>query len=445
MEINCPIHGFIGLTDIEAKIINSEPYQRLRRIKQLSGAHYVYPTAEHTRFGHCIGVMYVAGLLGKRLLGRLELGDDVLQDVRLAGLLHDIGHGPFSHVFEECLVERRGLNHEDVTEWIIRDSIVGDLLEDGGVSKNRIADLVRGRRTTKTDSVVSGIVAGQVDADKMDYLIRDSFYCGVNYGLVDIHRLINSIEIAKNLELQFDLAARGALEAFLVARYEMFLNVYYHKTVRSVEVMLIQLINAADNVLNLTKFETPDEFLALDDMSLVSKIRRINPDESEDAKEAAKMMNLLDSRVLYKSAFEKVLHTGDRFVSKILTKKKVRESIKDEIAEIAKVPANEVIVDVPTLPSIPYNPHQLDPMEIGIFEVVEGKRIPRKLSNYSNIAQMMKVYLDVIRVYTFDRHRAKVGRAAREIFQEIPDRNTRCSTNPYVEYIDSSLTFLNCV
>lgn len=421
MEINCPIHGFIGLTDIEAKIMNSEPYQRLRRIKQLSGAHYVYPTAEHTRFGHCIGVMYVAGLLGKRLLGRLELGDDVLQDVRLAGLLHDIGHGPFSHVFEECLVERRGLNHEDVTEWIIRDSIVGDLLEDGGVSKNRIADLVRGRRTTKTDSVVSGIVAGQVDADKMDYLIRDSFYCGVNYGLVDIHRLINSIEIAKNLELQFDLAARGALEAFLVARYEMFLNVYYHKTVRSVEVMLIQLINAADNVLNLTKFETPDEFLALDDMSLVSKIRRINPDESDDAKEAAKMMNLLDSRVLYKSAFEKVLHTGDRFVSKILTKKKVRESIKDEIAEIAKVPANEVIVDVPTLPSIPYNPHQLDPMEIGIFEVVEGKRIPRKLSNYSNIAQMMKVYLDVIRVYTFDRHRAKVGRAAREIFQEIPD------------------------
>ena len=421
MEINCPIHGFIGLTDIEAKIINSEPYQRLRRIKQLSGAHYVYPTAEHTRFGHCIGVMYVAGLLGKRLLGRLELGDDVLQDVRLAGLLHDIGHGPFSHVFEECLVERRGLNHEDVTEWIIRDSIVGDLLEDGGVSKNRIADLVRGRRTTKTDSVVSGIVAGQVDADKMDYLIRDSFYCGVNYGLVDIHRLINSIEIAKNLELQFDLAARGALEAFLVARYEMFLNVYYHKTVRSVEVMLIQLINAADNVLNLTKFETPDEFLALDDMSLVSKIRRINPDESDDAKEAAKMMNLLDSRVLYKSAFEKVLHTGDRFVSKILTKKKVRESIKDEIAEIAKVPANEVIVDVPTLPSIPYNPHQLDPMEIDIFEVVEGKRIPRKLSDYSNIAQMMKVYLDVIRVYTFDRHRAKVGRAAREIFQEIPD------------------------
>ncbi|MHA1576601.1 MAG: HD domain-containing protein [Candidatus Thorarchaeota archaeon] len=421
MEINCPIHGFIGLTDIEAKIIDSEPYQRLRRIKQLSGAHFVYPTAEHTRFGHCIGVMYVAGLLGRRLLGQLKLGDDVLQEVRLAGLLHDIGHGPFSHVFEECLVERRGMNHEDVTEWIIRESVVGDLLEDGGVSKNRIADLVRGRRTKKTDSVVSGIVAGQVDADKMDYLIRDSFYCGVNYGLVDIYRLINSIEIDKNQELQFDLAARGALEAFLVARYEMFLNVYYHKTVRSVEVMLIQLINAADNVLNLTKFETPDEFLALDDMSLVSKIRRINPDESDDAKEAATMMNLLDSRVLYKSAFEKVLHTGDRFVSKILTKKKVRESIKDEIAAIAKVPANEVIVDVPTLPSIPYNPHQLDPMEISIFEVIEGKRIPRKLSEYSNIAQMMKGYLDVIRVYTFDRHRAKVGRAAREIFQEIPD------------------------
>ena len=421
MEINDPIHGFIGLTGLESKIVNSEPYQRLRRIKQLSGAHYVYPTAEHTRFGHCIGVMFTAGLLGKRLLGQLGLGDEALQEVRLAGLLHDLGHGPFSHVFEESLIERRGWNHEDVTEWLIRESEVGDLIEDGGISKDRIANLVRGRRTKKTDGVVSGIVAGQIDADKMDYLIRDSFYCGVNYGLVDIHRLISSIEITKSLEMQFDLAARGALEAFLVARYEMFLNVYYHKTVRSVEVMLIQLINAADHVLDLTTFSTPEEFLLLDDMSLVSKIRRIDPKESEYAKEASKMMDLLDSRILYKSAFEKVLHTEDRFVSKLLTKKRVRESIKDEIAEIAKIPNNELIVDVPTLPSVPYNPHQLNPMEIDIFEVVEGKRIPRKLSDYSNIAQMMKVYLDVIRVYTFDKHRAKVGRAAREVFQEVPD------------------------
>ena len=421
MEINDPIHGFIGVTELETKIINSEPYQRLRRIKQLSGAHYVYPAAEHTRFGHCIGAMYLSGLTGKRLLGQIGFGEDVLQEVRLAGLLHDIGHGPFSHVFEEPLIERQGKNHEDVTEWIIRESEIGDIIEDGGISKNRIANLVRGRRIKKMDSVVSGIAAGQVDADKMDYLIRDSFYCGVNYGLVDIHRLINSMEISQDYEIHFDLAARGALESFIVARYEMFLNVYYHKTVRSVEVMLIKLITAADRVLDLTGFKTPEEFLALDDMSLVSRIRRLDPSESDDAREASTIMDMLDSRVLYKSAFEKVLHTEDRFVSKILTKRKVRESLQEEIATAAKVPADEVIVDVPTLPSVPYNPHQLDPMEIAIFEVIEGKRVPRKLSEFSKFAEMMKVYLDVIRVYTFDRHRAKVGRAAREIFQEVPD------------------------
>ncbi len=421
MEINDPIHGFIGATDLETKIINSEPYQRLRRIKQLSGAHYVYPAAEHTRFGHCIGAMYLSGLTGKRLLGQLGFGEDVLQEVRLAGLLHDIGHGPFSHVFEEPLIERQGKNHEDVTEWIIRESEIGDIIEDGGIAKDRIANLVRGRRIKKMDSVVSGIAAGQVDADKMDYLIRDSFYCGVNYGLVDIHRLINSMEISRDYEIHFDLAARGALESFIVARYEMFLNVYYHKTVRSVEVMLIKLIHAADRVLDLTGFKTPEEFLALDDMSLVSRIRRLDPSESDDAREASTIMDMLDSRVLYKSAFEKVLHTEDRFVSKILTKRKVRESLQEEIATAAKVPADEVIVDVPTLPSVPYNPHQLDPMEIAIFEVIEGKRVPRKLSEFSKFAEMMKVYLDVIRVYTFDCHRAKVGRAAREIFQEVPD------------------------
>jgi HD superfamily phosphohydrolase len=421
MEINDPIHGFIGITDTEAKIIDSLPYQRLRRIKQLSGGHFVYPTAEHTRFGHCIGVMYLAGLSGRRLLSRMGLGDQKLQEVRIAGLLHDIGHGPFSHVFEEVMIEKRGMNHEDVTEWIILKSELGELLEADGISKKRIGDLVRGRQKSKKDKIIAGIVAGQIDSDKMDYLIRDSFYCGVNYGLVDIHRLIDSIEISKDYNMQFDIAARGALESFLVARYEMFLNVYYHKTVRSVEVMLVRLIDAADKVLNLTSFSTPEEFLELDDMSLISNIRKIDPSESEDAKEAIRMVNLLDSRTLYKSAFEKVLHTEDRFVSKILTKSKVRESIQDEIASIAGVNPEDVIVDVPTLPSVPYNPHQLDPMEIGIFEIVDGKRVAHNLSNYSNIADMMKTYLDVIRVYTSDKYRVKVGRAAREVFQEVPD------------------------
>jgi len=156
-------------------------------------------------------------------------------------------------------------------------------------------------------------------------------------------------------------------------------------------------------------------------MSLISRIRRIDASESEDAKEAAKMVNFLDSRVLYKSAFEKVLHTQDRFVSKVLTKRKVRQSIEEEIASIAGVDCDEVIVDVPTLPSVPYNPYQLDPMEIEIFEVIDGKRVPHNLSEYSNIAEMMKTYLDVIRVYTFDKNRTKVGKAAREVFQEIPD------------------------
>ena len=421
MEINDPIHGFIGLTEIEAKVINCETFQRLRRIKQLSGGHYVYPSAEHTRFSHCIGAMHLAGRTGKKLLHEVGMGDDVLQDVRVAGLLHDLGHGPFSHVFEESLIENRGWNHEDVTEWLVLESEIGEILEAGGISKKRIADLARGRRTTKKDAIVSGIVAGQVDADKMDYLTRDSFYCGVNYGLVDIHRLIDSLEVSKGYQLEFSLAARGALEAFLVARYEMFLNVYYHKTVRSVEVMLVKLINAADSVLHLTSFKTPEEFLLLDDMSLVSMMRGIDPTESDYAKEAAAMMSLLDSRVLYKSAFEKVLHTQDRFVSKVLTKRKVRESIEEEIASIAGVENHEVIVDVPTLPSVPYNPHQLNPMEIAIFEIVDGKKVSHNLSDYSNIAEMMKGYLDVIRVYTFDKNRAEVGRAAREVFQDVPD------------------------
>ena len=421
MKINDPIHGFIEISELEQEIINSETFQRLRRIKQLSGAHFVYPTAEHNRFGHSLGAMYLASLLGERLISPLNLSNDTLQEIRISGLLHDIGHGPFSHVFEEALIECRGWNHEDATEWLICQSELGEILENGGMEKKRIANLVRGKYKSKSDLILSSLVAGQVDADKMDYLLRDSFYCGVNYGLIDFHRLINSLEVSKDYLTYFDLAARGALEAFLVARYEMFLNVYYHKTVRSVEVMLVKMITAADSILNFTNFSTPEEYLQLDDESLIARIREINPKDSEEAFEAIKLVKNLDSRILYKSAFEKVLHTQDRFVSKVLTKRKVRESIEEEIASIAGVPPEEIIVDVPTLPSVPYNPNQLDPMEIRIFELVDGKRVLHNLSEYSNIAEMMKGYLDVIRVYTSNQYRTKVGRASREIFRELPD------------------------
>jgi HD superfamily phosphohydrolase len=367
-----------------------------------------------------MGTMFLAGLMGERLLPQLGL-EDSLQEVRIAALLHDIGHGPFSHVFEETLLERRNLNHEDVTEWVIRESVIGDILEDGGISKDRVANLVRGRRIKATDVVLAGIVAGQVDADKMDYLVRDSFYCGVNYGLVDVYRLINSLQVSSESSMHFDIAARGALESFLVARYEMFLNVYYHKTVRSVEVMLVRLMNAADSLLGFTSFSNTDEFLKLDDFSVIARIRNLKGSESNESKDALRMVDLLDSRILYKSAFEKVLHTQDRFVSKTLAKPKVRASIQEEIAASAGVPADDVIVDVPTLPSVPYDPQQLNPMEIGIFEVIDGRKVYHNLSDYSNIGQMMKVYLDVIRVYTTSQHRAKVGRAAREIFQEVPE------------------------
>ncbi len=420
IEINDPLHGFIRLSEVEAKIIDSNPYQRLRRVKQLSGGHFVYPTAEHTRFGHCLGAMYLAGMLAERILPSIDAMDS-FQEVRVAALLHDLGHGPFSHVFEDVLLEKRNMNHEDVTEWMIRESEVGDVIESYGLSKHRIADLVRGRRKTKIDGILSGIVAGQIDVDKMDYLIRDSFYCGVHYGLVDIHRLISSMEVSDTYEVEFDINARGAIESFLVARYEMFLNVYFHKAVRAVEVMFVKLMKAADSILNLTTFSTPEEFFLLDDISFISRVRKINPADSEDAREARAMMTALDSRRLYKSCFEKILHTEDRFVSKVLTKEKVRASLEEEIAAKAGVPPEDVLVDVPTLPSVPYNPYQSNPMEIRIFEIIDGKKVSRNLSELSNIAEMMKVYFDLIRVYTYDKHRKEVGRAAREIFQQVPE------------------------
>ena len=174
-EITDPIHRYIRFTELEREIIDTPVFQRLRKIRQLAGAHLVYPSAQHTRFEHSLGTMHLAGLAGQTLLdkGYIEKKDQ-LEGLRLAALLHDIGHGPFSHLFEEVLIGS-GMptsSHENMGKKIIRETMIKDILEKYGYDSDCICNLSFGESPIM---FYNEIIAGGLSSDIMDYLPRDSF------------------------------------------------------------------------------------------------------------------------------------------------------------------------------------------------------------------------------------------------------------------------------
>jgi HD superfamily phosphohydrolase len=235
-EITDPVHKSIRFSQVEKQVIDTPTFQRLRRIRQLAGAHLVYPSAQHSRFEHSIGAMHVAGLAGESLLLKGYIDNaEVIQDLRLAALLHDVGHGPFSHLFEEVLEYRRRLSHEEMGQRIITQTEIADILGRHGHSTQEICRL--SFPPSKT-TFLNEIISGALSADIMDYLPRDGLFTGAEYAKVDYHRIVSSLEVWNN-RLAINKSALNSLESMLISRYQMFKAVYFHKTVRAAEVMLL--------------------------------------------------------------------------------------------------------------------------------------------------------------------------------------------------------------
>lgn len=421
-EIRDPIYGYIFISELEKDLIDSRPVQRLRYIKQIASAHLTYPGADHTRFIHSLGVLHLAKVLTDRLVAKGLMMEEEGCKVRIAALLHDVGHGPFSHLYEEILSKYTNKTHEDLTEALIRGTELSDILKKHGYRPREIARLTLGRGDGSDKLFLGQIVHSQVDVDKMDYLVRDSHFSGVEYGQVDIFRLLYSTEVM-NGELKQDMASLYALEAFLIARYEMFKAVYYHKTVRSAGIMLVKAMDYAHDELSLTDLQ-PENYLTLDDYNVTTQLRNLKNRPEEELRLAGQFMMDLDERQLLKPVYEKILHMPDKFTMSLLEKESIRRGIEEEIAEKAGIDPGYVVIDSPTLPSLPYNPRQIDPFEISLFERTDGSVVERRLSEASSLANVLKGYLDVIRVYTLPQHRKRVGEVARRYFDErlLPTR-----------------------
>ena len=313
--IRDPVHDVIALrTDhpIERllfQLIGCPEFQRLRRIRQLGMASLAYPGADHSRYSHSLGVMETARLILKQLCEQTDISD-FDQAACLAGaLLHDLGHGPFSHVFERV----SGVRHEALSYRVIMDpaSVVHRTLRDFDPAlPQRIVDLLEGE---PAPTFLSDCLSSQLDADRLDYLLRDNLMTGSQYGDYDLRWLLQNMAVTPDTKrLAVTFKGLSAVEAYLQARYHMYRNVYFHKVVRSAEGMVKLALQRARRLAVQDRLEWPgrddpvtktllgqqlsiSEFIELDDTAVLMCFKQWT--RSDDATLAALCQGLLQRRL----------------------------------------------------------------------------------------------------------------------------------------------------
>jgi HD superfamily phosphohydrolase len=412
-EIKDPVHGYVYISEPEKNIVDSFPMQRLHRLRQLAGAEYVYPGANHTRFEHSIGTMYLAQQLTDNSNLSQHLSREEAQMIRLAALLHDVGHGPFSHVFEHLLEKFLDKTHEQITVWIIEKSELSDTLEKAGYEAEKVAKLATGSLRCKGKNFVNQIIQSAVDVDKLDFIVRDTYHTGAEYGNVDVSRIIHMLDILDD-SLAVDAGALSALESFILARIESFKSIYFHRVSRAAQIMLAMAMEKAKDDIGLVSFKTPEEYISFNDYTVWTMLKL--------SEKSRKIMENLERRRLLKCAYDQTFHVKDQTISKLFSTEEIRNEMRDKIAEKAGVKPQFVVIDVPTLPSVPYHHSALlEPMEIPIFQKTrDGKKIPQRLSEISRIFEALRGFINVVRVYTEERYRAQVGEAATKMLGELP-------------------------
>jgi len=405
LDIIDPIHDFIRVYDHELAIIDNPIFQRLRRIRQLSGAHLTYPAAQHTRFEHSLGVMHIASQAGHALHEKGILKSDNIEILRLSGLLHDIGHGPFSHLFEE-IIQKKKISHEDFGKEIILKSDIGDSLSKNGFDKKLITKVAFGDSKFQ---YMNEIVSGALSADMMDYLLRDGYFTGAEHAKIDHKRITQSLDVHKK-KLALERSALYSFESMMHSRYQMFKAVYFHKTVRSAEVMLLEALRLSDDEFGFTNFNV-NEFVNLTDEYVLSTLIS---SKSSKLKCARQLAQDYQNRKLLKCVFERIL-TGRTNLKKTRT-----DELRTSISKKSKIDENEIFVDSSVTPSIPLAPSKNESTSIILITNENGKSTAKEMPiSQIPVVSAISGFMNILRIYTHQKNRKKVEIAAKSILGDL--------------------------
>jgi HD superfamily phosphohydrolase len=393
-EVRDPVHGFIYLNETEMKIINTPVFQRLRYVRQLAFTHMVYPGAEHSRFAHSMGVMEFATrmfdtLLMKDMARKKKWTEAQVkrnrQLLRLAALLHDTGHAPFSHASEDLL---HGVKHEEISRrFILADpvrSLINKFKKDLGITAQDVASFFSAENIEPDIVLLKEIFAGEIDADKLDYLYRDSLFTGVHYGRFDYQRLIQSLCLiedpggAGNLVIAIEHGGLHALEAMVLARYFMFTQVYFHKIRRAYDHHLLEFLKA-----HVGRYPRPlDEYVKWDDNVVFSLLRKhVKNDEAR--------------RIL----------TRDPFVQAFTTPEHIDEEERTRFSWLQETLSRELKDAKVFCDAAEGSPHKFE--KIGTYVLNSSTGDPGLVQNESGIIRSLKK-IEQYRVFTPKETKQKV-------------------------------------
>ena len=393
-----PIHRYIQFTVPERKgevtekqIIDSPWVQRLRSIYQLQSARWVYPSAEHSRFQHSLGAMHLAGEFGKNLYPSLKslLGAEcpsapfIEEYLRITGLLHDVGHGPFGHFFDHNFLEDFGIIHEDLSQAIIREKL-GDLIAQlrrspsgpfapgEELKPEEIAFPIK--KSGKEDHgkpkwlrLLEPLTNGIYTFDNLDYVSRDSYMCGVAVGPIDRERLIHYTFLSpKGFTLH--RAGNAALTMFLNARLYLYTNVYYHRTTRAIDLHLREIFS--DTIREIfpgNPLEHMEQYLHLTDWSLLEEVSRWRREKKGNRTLAQEWGRILDRDVKWKMAYDrtlslKELHYGTTSVEGTDWEKRIHDALPPSARSVV------FRVDLATQDPRPESPFAMGKKQIYIFD-----------------------------------------------------------------------------
>ncbi len=422
------VHGSIRVDEEFLPLAAAPELQRLHSVHQLGLAYLVYPGANHTRFEHSLGTFAVAG----RMCDSLGLGEEETSLVRTAALLHDLGHLPYSHTFEMVLHEQFGIDHAEISRRLIRgeDTVlseaekatlggyvtVPEAIERMGLDPKEVARLLEGAKAPRPGSgldrhhgqahfnakrYLSQIVSGTVDADQLDYLVRDAHYTGVAYGVIDLDRLVETFDVF-NGDLVIGRGGLSAVEGMLVARSLMFTSVYFHKTVRISELMLAKAVEGFG----------PEDIYSMHQMTDATLLSRL----ASEGGLCGEIATLIKYRRLFKKAYALAVTDvaeGQWEAVDALGDMKKRRKAEEEIATRTGLEPGHVIIDIPSS-EIPVSEPRMSLLDVRILQDKKIRLLPR-LSPIASALQTRRSYDWAVMVACPEKHKPKVAKAARKV------------------------------
>lgn len=423
------VHGSIRLGGVFLSLLEVPELQRLHSIHQLGLAYLVYPGANHTRFEHSLGTFAVA----RRICTSLQMDPEEATLVECAAFLHDVGHLPYSHTLEFVLHDRFGIDHEDISRRLIRGeetvlspsdkkilgrySSIPEVLERFSIDSIEVGNLLggkaplsgpqrtltkqRGQTHFNSKRYLSQIVSGPVDADQLDYLKRDAHYTGVAYGVIDLDRLFETLQVF-NGDLVVERGGLSAIEGMLVARALMFSSVYFHKTVRISELMLAKAVEQLGA-------EEVDRMHSMTDSSLLAHLVAKGGYFQEIA-------TLIKYRRLFKKAHavrvaEIPLDKWEEIDS--LGAVDERRSLEEDIARRAGVEPGYVVVDVPSS-ELSISEPRISLTNVRILDDGRVKLLPR-ISSIAASLQIRRAHEWAVMVACPERFRERVRKVAQKV------------------------------